>query len=65
MVDFSKEVVVYHNDKVTVSRLPKANWSTIEKSISERQDPCFIFEDEFVSDPTSSKKGKPNLREEV
>jgi hypothetical protein len=44
-VDFEKEAKVYHNGELTVSRVPQRNGKVITKSIEERMDPWYIFED--------------------
>ena len=54
-VDLSKDVKVYHNKVLTVNRMPERKSLVITKSIDERMDPDFIFEDCLVSQATTGR----------
>ena len=51
MVDFNKNVTIYHNGKKTVDEKPKIKSDVINRTLKERIDPAFIFQDEFKSEP--------------
>lgn len=54
-VDFNSEVKIYHNQELTVCRKPQKNIPIISKTIDERMDPYYIFEDSFISVPNQNR----------
>ena len=52
MVDFNQDVVIYHNNVMTVCARPKINKDVIMETIEQRKDPCYIFEDYYSSNPS-------------
>ncbi len=52
-------VKIYHNGTLTVCRKPQKDHKIVEKSIREREDPFYIFEDCFISIPTNSRVSLP------
>jgi hypothetical protein len=51
IVDFSRPVRVFHNNRQTVVRRPQSDITVIRKTIWERGDPYYVFEDSFISVP--------------
>lgn len=58
MVNFTQDVEIYHNGVLTVKRRPLTTEQIVYKSINERGDPFYIFEDCMASVP---KNGRVHL----
>ena len=63
MVNMNENVEIYHNGTKTVDKKPVTNEKIIEKTLYERKDPDYIFEDEFVSIPVEAGFTKEQLEE--
>jgi hypothetical protein len=53
MVNPNEPITITHNNQVTVNRTMQPKPEVGKKTLLERIDPCYIFEDELVSDPPS------------
>ena len=53
MINENEKVKIYHNGELSREEYPKQNEEIIEKTLYERLDPNYIFEDEFCSNPKS------------
>lgn len=61
MVNPAEPVTVYHNDALIGQRMMKEKQEVREKTLLERIDPFYIFEDEFESNPTSTVDMKATI----
>lgn len=53
MINENEKIKIYHNGELSREEYPKQNEEIIEKTLYERLDPNYIFEDEFCSHPKS------------
>lgn len=51
MVNPNQPITIRHNDQVTVNRNMQTKPEICKKTLLERIDPYYIFQDEFASDP--------------
>lgn len=51
MVDFNQEVRVHHNSTITARKRPEINMDVVRRTVDERGDPDYIFQDYLVSVP--------------
>ena len=55
VVNFAQDVNIWHNGSLTVSRRPEKKKDVINKTIEDRLDPDYIFEDYLISVPTNCR----------
>ena len=54
-VNFSQNVKIYHNNVLTVDKMPMRNLSIVQQTIDDRVDPFYIFEESLLSIPTNGR----------
>ena len=54
-VDYNQMVRIFHNSILTVEKKPERNWDVVTKTIDDRVDPSYIFEDCLISVPANDR----------